>query len=174
MRPPYLTGPRIYLRPLLVGDREHAAAWSAGPFPVDATQAEAFIRAEAPDGWAPPARLHLAIARLDGDEVVGGATVDGPGQHACEVAVRAAPWLPDADAVRVEALRLLVPWLRDEVEMMTVTVAFPADEPALIAAADAMGMVRQARLREHVIRPDGRVDLLLYQALNPRREVPRA
>jgi hypothetical protein len=35
-------------------------------------------------------------------------------------------------------------------------------------------MSRQARLREHVTRAGDRVDLLLYQALNPRREVPRA
>ena len=82
--------------------------------------------------------------------------------------------IEDGDEVRVEALRLVVPWLRDEVEMMTVTASIPADELALIAAAEAMGMVRQARLREHVVRPGGRVDLVLYQALNPRREVPRA
>lgn len=174
MRPPYLVGRRIFLRPLALADRAHAAAWFDAPFPIDAGHAEAFMREEAPAGWGAPDRLHLAIVRLDGDEVVGGATVDGPTRHTADLSIRAAPWLPDDATVRTETLGLLVPWLRDELELMTVTVEIAADDDALIAAAEGLGMSRQGRWREHLARSGGRVDLLLYQALNPRREVPDA
>ena len=171
MRPPYLTGDRIYLRPMLLGDREHGAAWFDSPFPVNFARAEAFLKEEHTEGWEPAPRLHLAIVRLAGDEVIGGATVDGPGGRTSELLVRVAPWLADGDEVRAEVLRLAVPWLRDEVEMMTVTAPIAADEATVIAAAEELGMVLGARLREHVARPGDRVDLLLYQALNPRWQV---
>jgi len=64
-----------------------------------------------------------------------------------------------------------VPWLRDEVEQMTVTVSVPADEGATITVLEELGMVRAARLREHLARPGARVDLLVYQALKPGWEV---
>ena len=84
-----------------------------------------------------------------------------------------APWLDDADAWRAEALGLVVPWLRDEGEMMVISVAIDADQPRTLAAATALGMVETARLRERVARPGGRVDEFRYQALNPRWEVER-
>ncbi len=77
----------------------------------------------------------------------------------------------ESDALRAEVLGLVVPWLRDELELMTVTVDIAADDPAALAAATALGMVLGVRLREHVARPAGRVDLLQFQALNPGRRV---
>ena len=85
-----------------------------------------------------------------------------------------APACQDADAIRAAALGLLVHWLRDEGEVMAVTVEVAADEPATIAAAESAGMVRNATLREWFARPAGRVDCHLYQALNPRWEVQGA
>lgn len=171
MRPPYLTGQRIALRPLLLADAAHAAVWFDSPFPINASRAESFLKEEHTAGWGPPQTLHLAIVRLASDEVIGGARIEEPGGRTGEVHVRIAPWIPDETDLRAEALRLLVPWLRDEVEQMTVTVPVPADDMASIAVVEELGMVRAARFRERLARPGTRVDLLLYQALNPRWEV---
>jgi RimJ/RimL family protein N-acetyltransferase len=52
-----------------------------------------------------------------------------------------------------------------------VRLTVAADQPATLAAADALGMVRAARLREWLARPGGRVDQIYCEALNPRWEV---
>lgn len=172
MRPPYLTGQLISLRPLLLDDKEDAAAWFDGPFPINASRAETFLKEDvAASAWGPPERLHLVIVRTEPEEIVGGVRIEEPGGRTGEIHIRIAPWVADATEVRAEALRLLVPWLRDEVEQMTITVPVPADESATVAVLEELGMVQAARLREHVARPGTRVDLLLYQALNPGWEV---
>jgi hypothetical protein len=78
-----------------------------------------------------------------------------------------APWLVDADELRGDAVRLLVPWLRDEGQHITVTLDIAVDQPATAAAAESAGMVQTARFREWYARPGGRVDRLVYEALNP-------
>jgi RimJ/RimL family protein N-acetyltransferase len=85
-----------------------------------------------------------------------------------------APMLEDSDELRAEALRLLVPWQRDEHEMMVTRLYVPADQPRTIAAAEELGMTLSVRLREFIPVPDGRVDELIYEAINPRWEVPHA
>jgi RimJ/RimL family protein N-acetyltransferase len=170
IRPIFLTGARVALRPLLANDKEHAAAWFDSPFPIDATRAQAFLKEAHQGGWPPPPQ-HLAIVRAEGDEIIGGATTRGWNGRTVWLAPRMAPWVAEADDLRAEAVRLLVPWLRDEREYMVVRLAVEADQPATLAAAEALGMVRGARLRERLARPGGRVDLFYYEALNPRWEV---
>ena len=111
--------------------------------------------------------MPLVVVRLEGDEVVGGATVEGVNGHHGQVRLRMAPSLPaaEADDLQAEALRLLLAWLRDDREQMAVTAEVAADHPATVAAAEAIGMTCAARLREHLTRPGGRADLLYYQAL---------
>ncbi len=102
---------------------------------------------------------------------------------------RSARWRPKAAfgvPLAVAATRRLGEIIQPGISGMTVPCGDPdslagavsallSDEPqAQRLAAEAKRMVRQARLREHVVRPGGRVDLVLYQALNPHREVPRA
>ena len=179
MRPPYLTGDRIYLRAMLLADAAHSAAWFDGPIPPTPSRAEDYLQETLTSAWGGQDPLPLAIVRLDAETVVGGATVEGYGKRLGEVRLRTAPWLAEqeAGAVRAEALRLLVPWLRDECELMAVTAEVAADDAALAAAAEGLGMVVGVRLREHLARPGGRrADLLLYQALNAgwRVEEPRA
>ncbi len=173
MRPAYLTGDRLSLRPMLPDDAEHATAWFESPFPINSTRAAALLKEVHNRAWGEADPLYLAVLRLADGTIVGGATINGhTGPHGT-LRVRSAPWLPDeeSDALRAEVLGLVVPWLRDELELMTVTVDIAADDPAALAAATALGMVLGVRLREHVARPDGRVDLLQFQALNPGRRV---
>jgi RimJ/RimL family protein N-acetyltransferase len=156
---------------MVEADKERGAAWLDATFPVNAARAEAALKEEHEASWRRPVH-RLAIA-LDGDgEVVGSARVSSyDRQRTCRLEFEMAPWRDDADALRAEALGLLVRWLRDGTELMVVTVELPADQPATIAAAEAVGMVRNARLREWFGTPGGRVDCLVYEALNPRWEV---
>jgi RimJ/RimL family protein N-acetyltransferase len=171
LRAVYLSGRRVYLRAMVKEDAERGAAWLDDAFPVNAGRAEKVLEEDAGMPW-PATRRRMVIVRTDGDEVVGGAIVSSYDQYRTGwLHLTMAPWLPDADSLRAEALRLLVPFLRDESEMMAVTLALPADQADTIAAAGAAGMVTAARLREWFVRPGGRADCLLFEALNARWEV---
>lgn len=162
----------MYLRAMVEADKESGAAWLDETFPVNAARAEAALKEEHTGHWWARRNRRLAIALNDGDEVVGSARVDsGDGKRTCHVDFEMAPWRDDADELRAEALRLLVHWLRDEGEVMVVTVEIAADQPATIEAAEETGMARNARLREWFARPGRRTDCLVYEALNPRWEV---
>jgi RimJ/RimL family protein N-acetyltransferase len=154
---------------MAAADADHAAAWFHETFLMNAARAKVILE-ELNEGRS-RIGARYAIVRLDGDEIVGGVEIDDPDGRRCLLELSMAPWLSDPDEVRADALRILVPFLRDESEMMVVAVWIAADEPATIAGAEAAGMVLGARLREFVARPGGRVDRLLYEALNPRWEV---
>lgn len=157
---------------MVEADKERGAAWLDETFPVNTARAEAALKEEHEGPWWLRGARRLAIALVDGDAVVGSARVrSNDRSRTCRLSFTMAPWRGDADALRAEALAILVHWLRDESEVMVVTVELPADEPATIAAAEALGMVRTARLREWFGRPGRRADCLVYQALNPRWEV---
>ncbi|HUZ00724.1 MAG TPA: hypothetical protein VMU89_10260 [Thermomicrobiaceae bacterium] len=167
MRAVYLTGPTVYLRALAESDAESAAAWFDSLFPINASRAAEFLREEHQEPWS--RRRTLAIARNDGGEVVGGARLRIDGRSA-QLGFHMAPWAPDADDLRGEALGLLVPWLRGELECLVVSTEIPADEAATLRAAEAAGMRCRVRLREHVARGGQRVDLLIYQSVDPTLE----
>jgi RimJ/RimL family protein N-acetyltransferase len=169
MRPAHLTGERLYVRAIVAPDADHAAAWFHETFLMNAPRAKVMLE-EMNEGRS-RIRARYVIVRLEGDEIVGGVEIDDPDGRRCLLELSMAPWLSDPDEVRADALRILVPFLRDETELMVVGVWIAADQPATIAGAEAAGMVLGARLREFVARPGGRVDRLLYEALNPRWEV---
>ena len=157
---------------MVEADKERGAAWLDETFPVNEGRAEAALKEEHRGHWWSRSDRRLAIALGEDDEVVGSARVaTGDGRRTCHLHFQMAPWRDDTDALRGEALGLLVRWLRDETELMVVTLEVAVDQPATIAAAEAVGMVQNARLREWYARPGGRVDCLIYEALNPRWEV---
>ena len=170
MRIVYLTGEHVYLRPLVLADKESASAWHPGPFLMGAAQAEKILK----DEGAGAAR-RLALVRSQTEEIVGSVKLtSNDGFRRCWVTFHMAPSTIDSDALRAEALRLIVRWLRDQMEVMVVSVEVAGDEAETIAAAAELGMVLSARLREFVARAGCRVDRLTYQALNPRWEVKDA
>lgn len=170
MRIVYLTGERVYLRPLVLADKDSASAWHPGPFLIGAAQAENVLKDEAGGG-----ARRLALVRSQTDEVVGSVKLSSSdGFRRCWVTFHMAPSTTDGDALRAEALRVIVPWLRDQMEVMVVSVEVPGDEVETIAAAEELGMALSVRLREFVARAGRRVDSLTYQALNPRWEVKDA
>lgn len=172
LRPVYLRSRRVHLRAMVEGDKEHGAAWFDGTFVVNASQAEKVLKDEHGGPWWSRSQRRLAIVTTGDDAIAGSVRISSHnGYRTCDLAFEMAPWRDDADALRADALSLLVHWLRDETELMVVTVGVAADEPETIASAEALGMVPAARLREWFGRPQGRVDRLVYQALNPRWEV---
>lgn len=163
MRAVYLTGEHLFIRALVAADAACAAAWFDSPFPVNAVRAEAWLKETHASVDRPPT-LHYAIVRTEDDAVIGGVTLETD-YRIGTLTLRIAPWLPNADALRAAALRILHPWLRDDLELMTFVIHIPADQPETIAAAEALGMVPGVRLREAIARPSHRVDELIYQAL---------
>ncbi len=160
----YLTGERIYLRAMQLSDKEHAAAWFDSLYPINATRAEAFLKEELKDPYSHTQRL--AVILKETDEIAGGLTSWTNGRKAV-LSFTAAPWITDADRLRADTLRIVIPWLRDEASMLSVNIAVPADETQSIAVAEELGMQLGVRLREHVARPGHRVDKLFFQALGP-------
>jgi RimJ/RimL family protein N-acetyltransferase len=171
LRPAYLSGANVYFRAMVEADKDRAGAWLDERFPANASRAEKDLEEEHRATWR-RAERRLAIARIVDEEVVGSVqVVSWDHRRTGSLRFEMAPWREDADVLRAEALGLLVRWLRDELELMVVEVEVPADQPATIAAAEAAGMVRQGTLREWFARRGGRVDCLVYEALNPRWEV---
>ena len=166
MRATYLTGETVYLRAMVAGDKETAAAWHAGPFPINTTRAEEWLKEAHTDLWGNNKPRHYLIARVADDEAVGSATLASRGGRRGNLSFAMAPWRDDADLLRAAALRLIVPWVRDDLELMHLMLTVAADETATIAAAEALGLqraARLARLRRPARRPRRS---LLYEALN--------
>lgn len=167
----YLSGETIAFRAPDLADAAAAVRWMPGPFPWNEVHTERLLRESetAPWGNASTTRL-VAIARQSG-EVVGGAEIERQENRTAWITLTFAPALaqPERERLHAEALTILVPWLRDELSLMTVTTALGDDESIVKDAASALGMVEAVRLREHLVRPGGRVDLLWLQALNPLR-----
>lgn len=164
MRAIFLTGERIYLRGLVDSDKEHAMAWMPGHFPANAPKAEAYFK-ENVKLW--DRKSYLVICRTETDEIVGGVNL-WTNMRLANVKFKVAPWCEDAGTIRADAVRVLVPWLRDELDIMNTSFDIAADDLEAIAAAEEMGLVLGARLREWIARPGHRVDQLNYQAVNSR------
>lgn len=163
MRAAWLTGERVYVRAMLPSDKDAAVAWFPGPFPVTPARAEEFLKESITSPWQE--RQYFVIVRKDSERVVGGLTFGSWGGHG-RIRLKAAPVIGN-QADLADAMRVLVPWVREEMQLITTTFELAADETELVATAEETGLVLGARMREFVARAGHRVDLLLYQALNP-------
>ncbi len=181
MRPAYLSDQTLALalRAMVATDADDAMSWFPAPFPVSAGQVSRWLTdTHGSSVWDDPATLWLAITQRpenaspdderDG-QVVGAVQLRHPRARTSDLAVHLAPHLaPDErDRLQARVIGLVVPWVRDELEAMVLTLSVGSDQPASIAAAEGLGMILAARLREHLARPGARADLLWYQALNP-------
>jgi len=171
MGPAYLTGERLSLRAPVTTDAEVAAAWFPSVFPVGAGRAESYLKDKLKSAWWPDREFHLMIVRIADDQVVGSLIVEHPTGPGAIVTIKLTPALSpsELDETQADTLRILIPWLLDEAEALTVTVGIGADEPRSLDAAHDLGMETAIRLREFLARPGGRVDLIQAQALHPRR-----
>lgn len=172
LRAIFLTGELVYCRAYVKEDKEHTAAWLDTPYPVNAARGEKVLKDWHKDFW--PRTRHYALCRVADDQIVGGVTTSMFARN-MEIRLHLAPWLEDADELRADALRILVPFLSEEWDMVNVSTDLAADWPASIAAAEELGMELAVTLREYYRRPGNeRVNLLTYQKLNPKGEFPNA
>lgn len=175
LRAVYLTGDHVYIRAMTKEDAKFAIAWFNSPFPINEASAEEHLKeAHGENQWEGYNRFYVIVRSAD-DRIVGG-VVEKVWRVVYELKFHMAPWLEpeEADALRAEALGLIAPWERDERDAMAVATEFAADQPETARAAEAAGMRLAARLRHFIARPGHRVDLLLYEALNPRWEARNA
>ena len=166
---PFLTGPRLGLRHPVLPDARHATSWHEGPFPLNQQQAEELLKSTETHAWgsAPEIRL-IAVSVTDGT-ILGGTIVERQNDRIGKIRLHAASWLslPERDEIHAGILALLMPWMLGELDLMVITIEIPADHPATIERATSLGMRPVVRLREHIRRPDGRVDLLTFESINP-------
>jgi hypothetical protein len=169
--PRYLTGARYYLRAPVNDDVAFSASWFPSVFPVSVGQSERYLKDQLKRVWWASDPFHLVVARVEDDQVVGGVIIKRPSGPGAEISLRFAPALgfAEGDRIQANALELLVPWLLNEAEVLTITVNVGADQARTLDAAAQLGMSQQVRLREFLARPGGRIDMIQLQALNQRR-----
>jgi hypothetical protein len=168
MRAVYLTGEEFYLRAMVLDDKDHAAAWLGSVLPVSVKAAEKLLEEAHEVGWDEPPVMHLAVVRKSDDEIIGGVAIEDQARRLAWLSIYSAPSLENGEQLRADVLRLVVPWLRDELEILVTRVEIPEDEVTLISAAEELGMLPATRLRQFKARASGRLDMLGYEALNPK------
>lgn len=159
----FLVGEELYLHPVEKTDAGCAASWRDVPFPLSRGRVETWIAEEMIQDrdtrW-------LALVRRADDRVVGSVRAhERRGVAGLEIAVDRL-FGARGDAWKGQTLALILPWLIEERGIRRVSVAIDGDDDALIAAANALGMRRVARLREQIDRGGRRVDRLLFEAHN--------
>lgn len=167
----YLRDDRYGLRAPVPEDAEVAGAWYEGAFPIVVETARSMLVEQETIPWGANPVIRLIVTELDTGVVVGGAVVERQDNRVGKLLVTAGG--PDragepAQRLRAAVLRLLVPWVMGELNMMTAVIDVPADETIVIEAARELGLVEAVRLREHIARPEGRVDLLMLERVNRR------
>jgi RimJ/RimL family protein N-acetyltransferase len=165
----YLRDDRYGLRAPVPDDADVAGAWYEGAFPVSAEAARAMLVEQESIPWGGNPTIRLIVTELETGAVVGGALVERQNTRVGKLQVTVGG--PDragegAQRLRAAVLRLLVPWVMGELNMMTAVLDVPADETIVIDAARELGLVEVARLREHIARSAGRVDLLMLERVN--------
>ncbi len=165
----YLRDERYGLRAPVPEDAAISGAWYEGAFPITVDTARALLLEQETIPWGANPVVRLIVIELATGVVAGGAIVERQNNRVGKLQVIAGG--PDrageaAQRLRAAVLRLLVPWAMGELSLMTAVIDVPADETIVIAAAREVGLVEVARLREHIARPDGRVDLLMLERVN--------
>src|SRR5215218_10031134 len=163
----FLTGPTLYLRGIEPDDTKSMIAWNPSPYPIPADLALENLEKEAPADaeWH---EYQLVACRRSDDQAVGSLRFESEDQRTCWLTVYANPTLgEEADAIKAELVRITVPWLLREREMMVVTIEAPESDHGIAAGAGELGMRTAYRLRESAWHAGTRTNLVCYEALHP-------
>ncbi len=166
---PFLTGSRLGLRHPVLADARNASSWHEGPFPISETQAEELLRSTEIHPWGSAPATRLIVDSVPDGVTLGGAVVERQHDRIGRIRLNAASWLAagERDEIHAAILDVLLPWMLGELDLMVVKIDIPADHPTTIEVGTALGMREAVRLREHIRRPDRRVDLLTFEIVNP-------
>lgn len=165
----YLKDDRYGLRAPVPEDADHAMAWYEGAFPIPAEAAHDLLTGQETIPWGMNPTIRLMVVELATGDIVGGVLVERKDDRVARLRLTAGgpdPSGEDAQRLRADVLRLLVPWVMGELNMMVAVIDVPADEAILIDAARELGLVEVVRLRQHIARPAGRIDLLMLERVD--------
>lgn len=163
----FLGGPTLYLRGIEPDDTQSVLAWDPSPFPIPSDLALERLEKEAPEDEEWRDYRLIACRRAD-DRVVGSVRFESEDQRTGWLTIHANPMLgDDADAIKAELLRITVPYMLHERELMTVTIEAPENDRGIAAGAEALGMRTAFRLRESAWHAGARTNLVCYEALHP-------
>lgn len=165
----YLRDARYGLRAPSLDDAGQASAWYEGHVPISPDTARDLLAEQETIPWGANPVIRLMVVELDTGDVIGGALVKRDDNRVSEltITVGGPDWSGERrQQISAAVLRLLVPWVMQELALMTTRIDVPADETTLIDTARQLGMTEAVRLREHVARADGRVDLLMLELVN--------
>ncbi len=166
----YLTGPTLYLRPVEPEDAA-AAIWRSDPFPVPAEVVQDQLKTMlAVDPDDDEAELLLLVSTRTGDRPVGSVSLRIHGERfgRIEPAIDALLPAEQRAGILAEVTSMLVPWLLDERNLMTVVMHVAGNHEVLDHQVKALGGRTAYRLRELFLVDGRQVDCLVYQFLNSR------
>lgn len=165
----YLTGRSIGLRAPSLEDAGWISAWDDAPLPRTPEVGREMLRRSEQAAWGIAEHVRLMIIDLQSGDIVGSVTIER--QHdrigKIRIAVASMLGLDRREAIECDSLDLVVPWMRDELDLMILVLDIASDRTAAIARAEALGLTEAVRLRDHIQRPRGRVDLVTLESINP-------
>lgn len=162
----WLRGKMIGLRAVIRADAGDVDLWYEGSPPLTPDEAEARLVSGERIPWGNNPIIRLMIVSLEGSEALGGVVVTRSQSRTSDIVLTVGRRAANREEIEREALGLIVPWLLNEVGLMTVKMRIPADESSILAAATLTGMREAVRLREYVVRDVGRADLLIVERVN--------
>jgi RimJ/RimL family protein N-acetyltransferase len=171
---PYLRDDMITFRPPEESDAEDAFSWHESPIPLTQAKALESLQESETMPWGLASTIRLIAGTLENGQVVGGVRIDRHEQRVESLEVTPSRSLEQETQreIAVRMMNIVVPWLVDEVAVLSILLKIPDDDLHLIEALGLLGFERVATYREHLLRPGGRVDLHLYQLLNPNWILP--
>jgi hypothetical protein len=162
----YLQTERIGLRAALLSDAVDVDIWHPQPEPLSVEGAAQLLKAGERIPWGGNPVIRLMAVRPGSGEVVAGVVITRSANRTSTIELSCPHADPNRPAILRDMLGLLLPWLLDELGLMTVVIETPEDDEALLEAATAAGMTIAVRRREHILRPADRVDLLQMERVN--------
>lgn len=164
----FLIGDNLYLRAFELGDAKHHRAWRDSPFPITAERAEELLKKQIPADHKERRQRLLVLRRAD-DAPVGSVSYSRWDMLSADLSTYVNPAFgPETvGQIRAEIMGIVVPWLLEERDIVTLWVELSDGEPATLAALPRLGLHEAARYREADWRDGRRVDHLTFQAYHP-------
>lgn len=169
-RQAFLIGSTLYLRPIERADAATAPIWDPSPWPAPVEVVEKRIEEWAGDDIEAQMQKHrVLICRRADDRPVGSLVFDTFQGRETALGIRYDPnrSIDEWAAIWSEVMRVVVPWLIEERNMMIVLPTFWGDHPLVDETAAALGMRRNFRIREALVYQGERIDWIGYEALHP-------
>jgi RimJ/RimL family protein N-acetyltransferase len=164
----FLIGENLYLRAFELGDAKHHRAWRDSPFPITAERAEELLKKQIPEDHKERRQRLLVLRRAD-DAPVGSISYRRWDMLSADLSTYVNPAFgPETvDTLRAEILEIVVPWLLEERDIVTIWLELTDGEPVTLATLSRLGLREAARYREADWRDGRRVDHLTFQAFHP-------